>query len=429
MQRSINDLLKIESGQELKADDILSQTEENVFKLRRQLKECCKRNEEYLVCGLCYQPIYLAGTPQGEFFFKHRHERGDCPIKTKGKYSQAEINRMKYNGQKESLLHKELKDFIFTQINRDTRYTDVSKEERVKSKSLSKEWRKPDVSSVFKNRPLVFEIQLSTTYLDVITERELFYSTEKIFILWVFHQFDVDRLRFTEKDIFHLNKGNAFVINDDTKRLSEEAGELLFLCYYKVPDFYNGRLSFNWQSKYITLDELSFDEKTFKPYFFDFDRAELELKKQQNKHRLKEFEDYWKRRATLLDSERRDQDSYYCRVFGDMGIHVNKFERPLESILNALFSVKRGEIIGYKFENFVALANLIFEARKEYIGIFLWAFEKYGRKHLVEGAESFQKKLKKYKEHRNNDPTYKQTSQFNTLLASLFPELEKYLAN
>jgi hypothetical protein len=116
-------------------------------------------------------------------------------------------------------------------------------------------------------------------------------------------------------------------------------------------------------------------------------------------------------------------------VFGDMGIHVNKFERPLESILNALFSVKRGEIIGYKFENFVALANLIFEARKEYIGIFLWAFEKYGRKHLVEGAESFQKKLKKYKEHRNNDPTYKQTSQFNTLLASLFPELEKYLAN
>lgn len=429
MQRSISDLIEIERGQELKADDILSQPEENIFKLRRRLKECCKRNENYLVCGLCYQPVYLAGTPRGEFFFKHRHERGDCPFKTKGKYSQAEINRMKYNGQKESLLHKDLKNFIFAQINEDKRYTDVSKEERIKSKGLSKDWRKPDVSSVFEGRQLVFEIQLSTTYLDVITERELFYFDEKIFILWIFHQFDIDRLRFTEKDIYHLNKGNAFVINDEATRLSEEAGELLFLCYYKFPISQNGSLSFTWQSKYVRINDLTFDEKTFKVYFFDFNRAELELKMQQNRHRLKEFEDYWKKRGTLLDSERRNQDSYYCRLFGEIGIQVNKFERPLTSLLNALFSVKRGEIIGYKFKSFVELANLIFEARKEYIRIFLWAFAIYGRKHLVVNAESFQRKLKKYKELRNNDPSYKQTSQFNTLLSSLFPELEKYLPN
>jgi len=83
MQRSINDLLKIESGQELKAADILSQTEENIFKLRRQLKECCKRNEEYLVCGLCYQPIYLAGTPQGEFFSNTDTNVAIVPLKRK----------------------------------------------------------------------------------------------------------------------------------------------------------------------------------------------------------------------------------------------------------------------------------------------------------------------------------------------------------
>jgi len=102
MKRQIQELLNLKYGNELSANDIFAQPEDKIFELRRKLTECYKNNEDYIVCSLCYQPVYIAGNIKKEFFFKHRHERGDCPIKTKGKYSQEEINRMKYNGVKES---------------------------------------------------------------------------------------------------------------------------------------------------------------------------------------------------------------------------------------------------------------------------------------------------------------------------------------
>ncbi len=54
MQRKIQELLNIKSGNELNANDIFAQPEDQIFKLRIKLTECYKNNEDYIVCSLCY---------------------------------------------------------------------------------------------------------------------------------------------------------------------------------------------------------------------------------------------------------------------------------------------------------------------------------------------------------------------------------------
>ena len=54
------------------------------------------------------------------------------------------------------------------------------------------EWKKPDISASYKNINIVFEIQLSTTFLSVIVDREYFYKDNQTYILWVFKNFVID---------------------------------------------------------------------------------------------------------------------------------------------------------------------------------------------------------------------------------------------
>ena len=206
MKRLIHDLLNINTGESLDAETILQQPEAQIHKLRRLLKEqqlhFKKDNHSpiSIVCALCHQPVIIVGNRNHEYFFKHGYESGDCPIKTSGQYSQDEIKRLKYNGAKESLRHIELKSAISSALQaRNSKCTNVIEEKRIASSGLSTSWRKPDVIASCDEKTIAFEIQLSTTFLDVIVEREEFYQSEKIFMLWVFDNFTEGGARFTEK--------------------------------------------------------------------------------------------------------------------------------------------------------------------------------------------------------------------------------------
>ena len=148
--------------------------------------------------------------------FDHLYDSGDCPIKTGQKDTQDEILRMKYNGVKESPLHIKLKNAIARSIGQESRFSDIKEDETFRSEGLSKEWKKPDVSSKFNGDNVVFEVQLSTAFLSVIVQREVFYSENSTYIMWLFNQFSTDSetQRFTEKDIIYSNNNNAFVISD-----------------------------------------------------------------------------------------------------------------------------------------------------------------------------------------------------------------------
>ena len=48
--------------------------------------------------------------------------------------------------------------------------------EQVRKSIDLKQWRRPDVSSLYKKQLVVFEGQLSTTFLNVIIDRKIFYQ-------------------------------------------------------------------------------------------------------------------------------------------------------------------------------------------------------------------------------------------------------------
>lgn len=288
-KRTIEDVLDLETGEEVHASDFFNKPESEIFEARKNQERAIQGKEvqNKLVCYYCKQIIKIKGKPIGEgskiLHFSHFKDTSDCHIKTNGKYTKEEVQRIKYNGAKESLMHISLKTFIAHALKEneitDKGAKEIKVEEVFKDVSISKEWKKPDVQCIYTDKKLVFEIQLSTTFLSVIVQREEFYRAHKTFILWVFRNFDLqeDLQKFTQKDIIYSNNRNAFVLTDHAKALSDEREDLIFLCHYQVPKIQNKEIAFNWESKYISLSELTFDANTYKVYYFDSDKEFIKL--------------------------------------------------------------------------------------------------------------------------------------------------------
>jgi hypothetical protein len=426
MKRLIEDILNIETGEEINASKLLSQPEEKVFLLRRLLAEHKVKNTKLYVCSLCNQRILIAGNKKSEFFFKHHQDSDNCPIKTNSKLSQKEINRLKYQGAKESTKHKKLKRHIYNFLTKNKDFTDVVEERVIRSSaSDSKLWKKPDVSSSYKGEKVIFEIQLSTTYLNVIVDRELFYKNEKIYIIWFFNLSSLTDYRFTEKDILYSNNNNAFIINDETKKISEQKKELTFLCHYKYASIVDGCITTKWNKKYITISDLQFSEIDYKAYYYNYKFEKEKLNKQLELSFIHDFEEYWLHRKNDSYEIKEKQDQYFIDKFSEIGVTVENFT-AINGILNALYSLKVNKIIGFKFANYLALSNYVLESLQEYTHIYLWGLFAYNYKEKVEKQDmkkgKFANKIARYKQMR-----YEQNTSNIELFYFIFPEIKQVL--
>lgn len=311
-ERTIKEVMNLDTGELIYADDFFLQDENIIWKYRELCQETIKkRRDPFLVCSTCGQLVQISGG-RGErkkvTYFKHLKDSKDCPIKTDSNSSKEDILRGKYNGQKEGKEHIETKRLIasFLELNKSTKgeISHCDLEKVIKGNRDFLKWRKPDITSLFKDKTLVFEIQLSTTFLDVICERQHFYKEKQMFILWVFRKFEIeeDKQRFTQKDVFYSNNRNAFILNDEAIRLSEEHKDLYLLCQYQEPIVRGERLIYEWREKYVCLSELIFDEITYKVYYYDVDKAEqkirqniLEREKREEERLLRDREEEEKR--------------------------------------------------------------------------------------------------------------------------------------
>lgn len=190
LKRTITDLLNLDTENAESALYLLSQREEQIFKLRRLVEERVQAKNPVYACNSCGQPVVIRShrlhNAHHTFYFKHLHNSGDCPIKTDSKHTKDEIRCMQYNGAKESLTHIELKHYLAEHLRKNSRFTEVKVEEVIKgADGWSRKWKKPDISALFNGKTVVFEIQLSTTFLDVIVSREVFYFNKGISIFCI----------------------------------------------------------------------------------------------------------------------------------------------------------------------------------------------------------------------------------------------------
>jgi len=299
-------------------------------------------------------------------------------------------------------------------------------EQVVKSIKEKKMWRKPDVSSDFIDKKVVFEIQLQTTYLNVIRDREDFYKDKKIYIMWFFDSSNMEKFRFSEKDIFYANKSNAFVITDDSMKMSQEEGQFLFYCFYKVPFVTDGTIDYSWKEKLITIDDLNFDSKNYKVYYYDFDVKENQIKNNfleiENNKKFPWLSEFW---YSTLKYDSRVINQEYTEVFKSNNINNFKMNYDLARVLNTIYSLKMSQILGFNFNSFIALSNNLLEHHKEFSYIFLWAVEIYNLKDAIleqDKKGSFQKKIDRFKREK-----YPQNNEYNQLFAMLFPALRAKL--
>ena len=278
---SIPEVYDVKEERIVNARDFFSQHESELILWRRNLQEEYLMGNARFICPECKQPVKISGhkLQRGRVcYFAHFKDSDDCPYKTGTNRTKEEIERLKYSLVQESERHKRLKAAIASALEGEkSKSMGVGKvecEKRINSEIPYLKWRRPDIYAEYNGRKYVFELQLSTTFVSVIVDRDIFYRLNDYNIIWVFNFEDnkeyVSLHNLMCKDIYYANKRNIFIFDADTEELSKERGELVLKCRWLDA---NGV----WSSdEFVTLDMFQYDEESHKPFIIDADKAYLE---------------------------------------------------------------------------------------------------------------------------------------------------------
>lgn len=282
-------------------------------RLRIELEKVRDSPEGYIItCYMCGHPTMLRGSgfvpgtrQHKRLHFTHARPNANCEYQTPGIKSKVEINRIKYHGLREGREHIDLKEkfakCLSIQGRNDGSISDVFVERTVK-RIDENTWRKPDINFRFYGTHVAMELQLSTTYLDVINERHRFYRGLGTYMLWIFNHLSLDDQdrEFAKNDVIFNNNENAYVFNllESAKSIEEE--RLYLTCHFLIYR-YNRRskeIEAVWESELITLDDLTFDEATGIVYYFDSRKTRQEAKEARIKH-FAEIEEVKRKKENL----------------------------------------------------------------------------------------------------------------------------------
>ncbi|MDI9874941.1 DUF6035 family protein [Flectobacillus rivi] len=317
-KRTIDEVLDVETGEIIKAEIFFQKTESEIIAYRRRLQEAIVGFEPpKFRCAYCNQLLKLSGKPtrRGKVsFFAHLYDSDDCEIKTNGDLSKEEIEALKYGNVGESERHKVLKNKLAYYLRSTPAISNVEVEKKLTSEVPYLFWRRPDVYAEYDGKSIVFELQLSTTFLSVIIDRDIFYRMNNTFIVWVFNFSDnkeyLDLQNLMAKDIYYANKRNAFVFDEKAQAMSEETGELHLLCIWFEPSVLNGEIQQNKsirKEEYIKISDLKFDSNAYKPYYIDADALFAEYQSDYFESKI-DFENLHKVRLEKIAKKNRERE-------------------------------------------------------------------------------------------------------------------------
>lgn len=256
------------SGEILEANEVFETTKSS-FEIRKQFH----KDEVELYCCECSQKLEVSGSKNDRLHFKHEKKANDCLLKN-SKFSPKETDELtKIYKSKESDRHKELKSKIAEKLSKISGVNSINVDDKFIINDNEK--RKPDVFCKYKDKKLVFEIQLSDLSLRYIISRYEFYKRNGMYLIWILDNFDVQGQNQTEKDIKYLTEYQNFF------KLDEKTDDFRLLCTYKYPFLVdNNKLLTKWIEKSISLSQLKFDKNIFQVYYFNFGKK-LELKEKE----------------------------------------------------------------------------------------------------------------------------------------------------
>ncbi len=443
-QLKLHELIDLETGGLIDAASFIRRELGLVMEDRSELLVRYRRNPEkpWLVCPYCNGAVGLISQTDRRFHFRHmpEEEKRGCPIDTRGSMTRDQMNAAKYNGAKESAAHLELKELLAASIRADPRFAEPQLEKVWRGESFKERsvWRKPDVQSQFGEIRIAFEIQLSTTFLDVIVERGEFYRAEGASLMWLFKSFDPGQTRRAEEDIFYNNNRCVFIVNEASLRRSLEKKRLSLECWYQTPERFGSTIESTWRMAHVFIDDLTFDQDGKRVFFLDYDKARADLEREivaesENEVRsmlVNEFEEFWAEWAGDYSPETRHNWKVLRLKLIGAGIEsplpMDHTEKPFNGVVSIILSAKYGKPVGYKFQKLLQVAYTAYESYKHYILPFGRALAAHGFIDLPGQQDRTKKKWNTKREEikagiLSGDPEYQQRTEFNQLIAWLVP--------
>lgn len=426
----VDEVLDRATGAYERHTDVIGDDWAQALQLRMQVQETLDTNPRFL-CAHCMTPVYIVARKDKKLFFRHTLEDGRCSAVTRGLLSQDEIDARRYNGIKESWLHIEMKRWVEACLRADGRFEDIKVESRWAG-AITGEWRKPDVRAAFNGIKVAFEIQLSTTYINVIAQRREFYRREGGLLFWVFSHFNLGPRRLTQDDVFFNNNRNAFVVSEQTCKASLESKRFLLDAIWAQP--LEGGLVGPLERRTVGFDELTFDQARQRAFYVDVDGEAARIAEQSRLHREQElaqlrtaFEEFYEPWA---QREGFDQDRWeeLCDRFLAYGLELPLHPGFLpKSLLNALFSAKYGRVYGWRFPNFIQVAHHVEQSLKPQLHYFRRALKCHDRADLIRREDPkrlWRAKVKGYLARiAADDPKYAPDHEHDELVWALFPEI------
>lgn len=424
----VKEVMDTETGRHLTVAAVMGTDYERLMQLRMDVRTRVLKDAPLLRCSLCGVPVYICRAKEGfKFFFRHQHEDGSCPAQTRGALSQDEINARKYNGAKESQLHRRMKDWVSQCLAADGRFQEIAQEPTWKGQ-LTGERRRPDVRAVYNGLPIAFEIQLSTTHLNVIAARRDFYRQEGGLLVWLFAEFDTEHRRMTDDDVFYNNNLNAFVMTTKTVEASVEAGEFRLECIWAVPTKGGGHSGLH--RRVVPFHELTLDPVVQQAYYFDYGTAKRRLEEdvEAEKQQLRDDFEAWMG-ATGYYGPKSGQDWLKFRArFGRFGVDLPQYDNHVDrELLTDLYSAKNNRPWGQGQKHLVEVAHRVANSEKNHLTWFMHAVRRYGREESmkVEGKPGlWQKRYEKLRaEYRKSPSLFEPKRDAQAMVELLFPEL------
>lgn len=457
-QQTVKLAIDCETGELIEAESLLS-LDESVFTALRRAAMTARvarrrgdSDAKVFQCALCKHPLFLSRhfKASGNRWFVHDGASEQCPWHEGNRLSPDQTKALIYRGQQEGIRHREIKRFIAEWLEKDPLVSKVRQEKTTFSEVVKGEWRRPDVQCLYQNRHLVFEIQLSYTFLSDVIARDEFYRREGIFVIWIFSSFDRNRATVTDEAFF--NRRNVFVLDAEAMSQTNERQLLTFNGFRQEPRLVNDKIVNYWTSALIGLREVRFPIDTFRPYFFDYD---LECQKLES-----ERIEIWRRRQTLdwhrgiqeyLDAALRFYNSDYASELKEPVLEAARileanthWHRGFEAltseyffgwhgVLPVLMSIKLNRPVGYKFQSVfqvieVGLRSGGREAPHAFSILFLWAYKLWkptvNNKNRV-WLKDYAHKVKA--SVASGETTYKRMVAFDETIGLLFPDLEEDL--
>lgn len=321
-QQTVELAIDTETDQRIAASELLALPEAEFSAMRRQaMAERIARKKgatkARYICAVCRIALWLSryNHEEGNRWFKHDEPSLGCPWFEGNKLSPDQRRALIYRGQQEGEEHRRLKNFIALWLEKEPGITGVDRELVTHGQILKGEWKRPDVQCVKGDKRIVFEIQLSYTFLSDVIKRDEFYRQEGIFIIWVFAFFDLRRA--TVRDEAFFNRRNVFVLDSAATQETIEGARLTFNGYFQNPVVNEGVILDEWATRLITLDDAQFPVSNYRPFFFDYDAARRALEVEQTEKQRKAQQARQEAQSQALEAWRQTQRGFFHLGVGE----------------------------------------------------------------------------------------------------------------